>query len=225
MRRAPHYLLVSLLLGALSFPATAAADKLECKNHKASGEGGAPASLSEDSSFCTMTFGSGGGSSGGNTLLSGLLQNAPQEARTLHFMEDRARNFRQQFNITVNGPFDDAVVFFQALRVFDSMRGTTSASDALDALFYVIAGSAADRYSSQYRRLLEAYWSNRSAMSSSLGSPLDLISRGETTNRSFGPLNLTLGAGCFIAEIEGTRFVASIAQSLRADFKNCRSPS
>jgi len=220
MRPMSYRWFMNILVGALLFSAPATADKLNCKNHNAFGEGSAPASLSENSSQCSMTFGSSNNSSG-NRLLSALLQGAPQDARQLRFNDGAARNFRQQFNVPLNGPFDAAVVFFQALRALESVRQETSAVDVLDALFYVISGSAAEQHEAQYRRLLDAYWSNRSSISSSLQDPLGLISQRGLIERSYGSLKLTLGAGCLIADIDNTRFIASIAQSLRTEFRNC----
>ena len=223
MKRTSQRLLAGTLAGVLLLPVVAAADKLDCKNHHASGEGPAPASLSENSSLCSMTFGSTN-SSKANAFLGGLLQGAPPDARQFHFSEGGVRTYRQQFNVTANGPFDNAVLFFQALRVLDSIRKETSAADTLDALFFVMAGSATESFAEEYGKLLRTYWDNRSSIASSLQAPLELMAQKNLTDRSFGSFRLTLGGGCLIAEIENTRFVASIAQSLRTDFRNCRSP-
>jgi hypothetical protein len=171
-----------------------------------------------------MTFGKNNSSSA-TAFLGQVLQSAPPDARGQALTDGQARDFQKRFNTSANGPFEAAVVFLQALGVYDNMKQQVSAADVLDALFYVIAGSAVDRHADQYRKLLEAYWSNRAAMPNSLGGqPLDLITRKEPSTRSYGSLKLTLGAGCMIAEIDSTRFVASIAQTLRTNFRNCRNP-
>lgn len=214
------FLTICLVWSPVLLPNTALAEQVSCKQHNASGEGPSPASLSENSSSCSMSF--GGSSSGkGNAILGSILQQAPQELRQLRFLDGGARSYLQQFNISINGPFDAAVVYFQALRIIDSIRSDTRSVDAFDALVYVIAGSVTEDKAVSYRRFIQNYWEIRSSLASSIDRPFDLMSRRELTERSYGSLRLAFGGGCFVAQIDNARFVASITDALRTELSNC----
>jgi hypothetical protein len=133
------------------------ADKLNCEQHNADGAGPSPASLTENSSQCSMSFGSSGKKNADELLAEVDL--AFVERDRLDFIPEELRPF-VPFDVDSSAPlFDQAFGFLRALEraspVSSQVLESNPATTVL-ALLSFAAGSVPSSMESGYTRAFES---------------------------------------------------------------------